>query len=111
MITTDTIFHMMVMYFAKVFCENKREFLELSTKDKGDILLSPVGATMVGSIYETFTPNSHVKKGDEMGYFGFGGSTVVMLIDKDKVIIDKDLIENTKNKMETAVKMGERIGL
>jgi len=97
--------------FTKVFCENKREFLELETKDKGDILLSPVGATMVGSIYETFTPNSDVKKGDEMGYFGFGGSTVVMLIDKDKVEIDSDILENTKNKIETAVKMGEKIGV
>lgn len=96
--------------FAKVFCENKREYLELKTKDKGDILLSPVGATMVGSIYETFTPNSKVKKGDEMGYFGFGGSTVVMLVDKAKVQIDQDILENTRNRIETAVKMGERIG-
>jgi len=97
--------------FTKVFCENKREFLELATKDKGDILLSPVGATMVGSIHETFTPHSYVKKGDEMGYFGFGGSTVVMLMDKTKIKIDSDILENTKNKIETAVKMGERIGI
>ncbi len=97
--------------FTKVFCENKREFLELRTKDKGNILLSPVGATMVGSIYETFTPNSHVQKGDEMGYFGFGGSTVVMLVDKSKVMIDQDLLDNTKNRIETAVVMGEKIGV
>ena len=97
--------------FAKVFCENKREYLTLSTQDKGDIILSPVGATMVGSIYETFTPNSHVLKGDEMGYFAFGGSTIVMLVDQSKVKIDQDLLDNTKNKIETAVKMGERIGV
>lgn len=97
--------------FTKVFCENKREFLELKTEDKGDILLSPVGATMVGSIYETFTPNSQVEKGDEMGYFGFGGSTVVMLVDRSKIMIDQDIIESTKNGIEMAVKMGERIGI
>jgi len=97
--------------FAKVFCENKREYLTLSTQDKGDIILSPVGATMVGSIHETFTPNSHVLKGDEMGYFAFGGSTIVMLVDQSKVKIDQDLLDNTKNKIETAVKMGERIGV
>jgi len=97
--------------FAKVFCENKREYLTLLTQDKGDIILSPVGATMVGSIYETFTPNSHVLKGDEMGYFAFGGSTIVMLINKSKVTIDQDILDNTKNKIETAVKMGERIGV
>jgi len=96
--------------FTRVFCENKREFLTLSTKDKGDILLSPVGATMVGTIIETYEPNSFVNKGDEMGYFAFGGSTVLMLIDSDKVQIDSDILKNTKNKIETAVQMGEKIG-
>ena len=94
--------------FTKVFCENKREFCELSTKDKGDILIAPVGATMVGTIIETFTPNSSVKKGDEMGYFAFGGSTIVMLVNNLK--IDADILENTKNRIETGVKMGEKIG-
>ena len=96
--------------FAKVFCENKREYLSLSTEDRGDIILSPVGATMVGSIHSTFTPDTHVAKGDEMGYFAFGGSTVVMLVDRDKVQIDQDILDNTKNHIETAVKMGEKIG-
>lgn len=96
--------------FTRVFCENKREFCTLSTKDKGDIIIAPVGATMVGSIIETFTPNSEVKKGDEMGYFAFGGSTIVLLVDSSKITIDNDILENTKNKMETFVKMGEKIG-
>jgi len=96
--------------FTRVFCENKREYLTLFTKDKGDILLSPVGATMVGTIIETYTPNTYVNKGDEMGYFAFGGSTVVMLIDNQHFTIDKDILENTKNKIETAVVMGETIG-
>lgn len=97
--------------FTRVFCENKREYVILKTEDKGDILLSPVGATMVGTIIETYTPNSKINKGDEMGYFAFGGSTVVMLMDKNKVKIDKDILENTKNGIETAVVMGEQIGV
>lgn len=97
--------------FTKVFCENKREYCILSSQDKGDILIAPVGATMVGTIIETYTPDQKIQKGDEMGYFAFGGSTVVLLVDKDKITIDADLLENTKNKIETAVKMGERIGL
>ncbi len=96
--------------FTKVFCENKREYCTLSTLDKGDIILAPVGATMVGGIIETYSPNSDVEKGDEMGYFAFGGSTVVILIDKNKISIDSDILENTKNKIETYVKMGESIG-
>ncbi len=96
--------------FTKVFCENKREYCILETKDKGNILLAPVGATMVGSIIETYTANKNLNKGDEMGYFAFGGSTIVILVDKDKIKIDQDILNNTKNKTETFVKMGEKIG-
>ena len=96
--------------FTKVFCENKREFCILSSEEKGDIEIAPVGATMVGSIIETYTPNQFIKKGDEMGYFAFGGSTIVLLIDKNKIQIDSDILDNTKNKIETAVRMGEKIG-
>lgn len=96
--------------FTKVFCENKREYCILKTVDKGDVVIAPIGATMVGSIFETYTPNEELKKGAEMGYFAFGGSTVVLLVDKSKITIDADLIENTKNKIETFVKMGEQIG-
>lgn len=96
--------------FTRVFCENKREYTILTTKEKGEIILCPVGATMVGTIIETFAPNSEIKKGEEMGYFAFGGSSVVMLIEKDTFKIDSDILENSKNRMETAVEMGERIG-
>lgn len=97
--------------FTRVFCENKREFCILNTKEKGEIIVAPVGATMVGSIIETYKPNQKVKKGDEMGYFAFGGSTIVLLVNKNKLKIDADIIENTKNSIETFVKMGEKIGV
>ncbi len=97
--------------FAKVFCENKREYCTISSSDKGEILIAPVGATMVGSIIETFKPFTAINKGDEMGYFAFGGSTVVLLVDKDKISIDQDILTNTRNKIETYVKMGETIGV
>lgn len=96
--------------FAEVFSENKKEVCVLKTKDRGEILIVPVGATMVGSLNSTFQPDSLVKKGEEMGYFAFGGSTVVLLFNASFFEIDKDLIENTKNQLETFVKMGEKIG-
>ena len=45
-----------------------------------------------------------------MGYFKFGGSTVVVIVNKNKVKIDSDILENTKKRIETFVKMGETIG-
>ncbi|MCH8556141.1 MAG: archaetidylserine decarboxylase [Schleiferiaceae bacterium] len=95
--------------FTKVFSENKRELCRLQTEEKGEILIIPVGATMVGSLNATYQPDTRIEKGDEMGYFAFGGSTVVLLFDSTAFHLDKDLLENTKNNLETAVKMGERI--
>jgi len=95
--------------FTKVFCENKREICRLETQGKGKMLLIPVGATMVGSIRSTYEPGAPVKKGDEMGYFAFGGSTIVLLFDSGSFQLDNDLIANTKNQIETSVKMGEKI--
>ncbi|QSH42274.1 archaetidylserine decarboxylase [Lentisphaerota bacterium ZTH] len=96
--------------FTRVFCENKRHYSLLKTADKGTILISPVGATMIGSIVETYVPESEVAKGDEMGYFSFGGSSILMLIDRGKVTIDADILKNTANGLETTVRMGETIG-
>ena len=95
--------------FTRVFCENKREYTLLQTADKGDMLVVPVGATMVGTIIETYKPNSSINKGEEMGYFAFGGSTVVLFLDKNHTKIDQDLIDNTKNGIETFIKMGSTI--
>ena len=51
-----------------------------------------------------------MKKGQEKGWFEFGGSTIILLLQHGKVRLDYDLIENTENGYETIVRMGERIG-
>ena len=91
-----------------VFIENKREYVLISTRQFGDVIMAEVGATMVGSIIQTYDGDEAVK-GGEKGYFKFGGSTVVLLFEKGKALIDKDLLENTQNNLETEVKMGGRI--
>ena len=95
--------------FTQVFCENKREICRLRIEGKKDVLLIPVGATMVGSMHSSYAPEQPVEKGEEMGYFAFGGSTVVILFGADDFKIDEDLLENTRQKIETYVKMGEQI--
>ena len=94
----------------RIFCENKREYAILKTKNFGDIAMFDVGATMVGGIVQTYKANSLVKKADEKGYFLFGGSTCILVFEKDKVEIDKDILENTQNKIETRIYMGEKFG-
>ena len=95
----------------RIFCENKREYSILKTEKFGDIAMIEIGATMVGGIKQTYEVDSCVKKGQEKGYFYFGGSTCVLVFEKGKVKIDQDLIDNTKKGIETKVYMGEKIGV
>ena len=94
----------------EIFFLNKREYVEISTQQFGDVIMAEVGATMVGSIVQTYEGNYAIK-GNEKGYFKFGGSTVVLLFEKNKIIIDEDLLKNTANGLETEIKMGERIAI
>jgi len=94
---------------AEIFCLNKREFVIISNQQFGDVIMAEVGATMVGSIVQTYKGDI-VAKGEEKGYFKFGGSTVVLLFEKNKIHIDTDLLDNTLKGLETTVKVGERIG-
>lgn len=94
---------------AEIFCLNKREFVIISNLLFGDVLMAEVGATMVGSIVQT-NKSDRVMKGEEKGVFKFGGSTVVLLFEKNKIRMDSDFLNNTGMGLETTVKVGERIG-
>lgn len=93
-----------------LFCQNKREWSTFHSDNFGDILYVEVGATCVGSILQTYTPNKRVNKGDEKGYFKFGGSTVIMFFQKGKIKLDEDIVVQTSLGYETYILMGEKIG-
>lgn len=77
---------------------NYRQVYKLNGKI--NYTLIPVGAQNVNSIIPTYD-NIYVKKGDELGYFEFG-STVVLLFEKDNILLE----DNLENK---EIKMGEKI--
>ena len=91
-----------------VFCENSREYTVLHTEHFGDVTQIEVGALLVGKI-----ANHHekyaFKKGEEKGMFLYGGSTVVLLIEKNKAIINKKYFDATKNGIEFSVLMGQSL--
>lgn len=91
------------------FFENKRTVCTIDSDHYGIIGYSDVGATLVGSIYQTYTPETYIEKGSEKGYFAFGGSTVVLFFEKGKIRFDEDLLVNTNKRIETAILMGETI--
>lgn len=94
----------------QIYHENTREYCLLKTEQFGTIAMMEVGAMMVGKITNLQPGACEVKKGEEKGYFEFGGSTIVLLLQHGRVRMDSDLIENSENGYETIVRMGERIG-
>lgn len=92
-----------------IFKKNSREYTILHTENFGDVVEVEVGAVLVGKI-SNFHHEYEFKKGEEKGMFEFGGSTIVLLVEKDKVIIDEDILMNSKEDIETLVSLGDRIG-
>ena len=99
-----------VTSYFPVYHENTREYSLLHTRALGTVLMAEVGAMMVGRIV-----NHHgvarVKKGEEKGYFAFGGSTVILGFEKDRVTPDADILKNSAGAVETIVRQGERVGV
>jgi phosphatidylserine decarboxylase len=65
---------------------------------------------MVGSIQTTVEEGQEVKRGQEFGYFAFGGSTIVLLFERGVVEWDEDLLVNGRASLETLVRVGMGLG-
>jgi phosphatidylserine decarboxylase len=69
-----------------------------------------IGALLVGSIVWTVKEGDKVVKGQELGYFAYGGSTVIVLFPKEMGIeFDADIAEWSKEGFETVVKVGQGV--
>jgi len=90
--------------------ENKRVVTELETKNFGTILTIDIGATNVGSIRQTFIPHHPVTRGDERGYFSFGGSSTITLFEPGRITLADDLLEHSAQQTELYAPMGGFLG-
>lgn len=98
-----------VLKHFNIYKQNSREYTIMHTDNFDDVIQIEVGAIMVGKInnkHEEYT----FKKGEEKGMFEFGGSTIVLMIKKDIVDLDNDIIKNSSDGFETKVSVGESIG-
>lgn len=92
----------------RVFCRNSREVSLLRTDNLGDIVQVEVGALLVGCIRNN--KKDIFEKGEEKGYFEYGGSTIILLL-KDNIEIDKDILDYNSKGIEVKVNIGEKIGI
>jgi phosphatidylserine decarboxylase len=93
-----------------ILTRNKREKTLLQTKLFGQVLYVEIGATCVGTIHQTFVPQEPYAKGDEKGYFSFGGSCLVLLFEPRTIQFDQDLLEASLKHTETRCLMGQTLG-
>ncbi len=92
-----------------VFVQNSREYTVIESSVFGPLVQMEVGAMLVGRIVN-HEEEAEVTRGTEKGFFEYGGSTIILLIEKDKIKMRKEIIENSLRSIETPVKMGEVIG-
>ena len=115
-----------LLRYPDVYADNERQIVECNSK-YGHYWQVDVGAFGVGTIMQTFKDpviseygelisdeereDISFKKGDERGYFKFGGSTVILVMKAGAVKWDEDLVRNSAAGLETRVLCNERIGI
>lgn len=92
-----------------IYKTNCREYTLLHTDNFGDVVQMEVGAMLVGRIVN-YHQEHKFSRGEEKGRFEFGGSTIVLLFQKDAVIFPQELYAFSEKGYEKKVKMGEKIG-
>jgi phosphatidylserine decarboxylase precursor len=86
-----------------VYGENVRVIVPIDSEAHGRVTVICVGAMMVGSTVITRQGGEKVKRAEELGYFKFGGSTILLLFEPGVMKFDDDLVDNSRSALETLV--------
>lgn len=92
-----------------VFAQNSREYQVFGTESFGTMLQMEVGALLVGKIRNnrSSSKGGYVRRGEEKGYFEFGGSTIILLFKKNTICFNENLYKRQNSDGEIPVHMGE----
>lgn len=93
----------------QVYVTNSREYTVLNTRNFGEMVFMEVGAMMVGRI-RNHHQACEFAKGEEKGYFEYGGSTIILLLKKDRAVLDEAFLSAMDTGREIPVQVGQRIG-
>ena len=91
--------------------ENKRTMTLIQTEQFGQVLMLEIGATCVGSVVQTFSPQQACSRGAEKGFFSFGGSATCLLFEPERIQLAEDLREQTQQGYELYAHMGDTLGV
>ena len=107
----DSVNPLALQLKSEILIDNQRQVSILQTENFGRIAYVEVGAICVGKIVQSHPWNKPFMRGEEKGYFLFGGSTVVILGEKGAWKPAEDIIKNTADGIETYVKLGDLVAL
>jgi phosphatidylserine decarboxylase len=97
----------------KIFEINERQLCQQDTDSFGKITYIEVGAMCVGLIHQSFSPNERVLRGQEKGYFDFGASTLVLLVEDSAtghLEINPQILEKNNEGLEVLTHLGDNLG-
>ncbi|KAI1762641.1 putative phosphatidylserine decarboxylase [Hypoxylon sp. FL1150] len=92
---------------------NARSYIVIETEQFGDVLFVAIGATAVGTVRihdRLQKPGTTIKKGAEVGYFQFGGSSIIVAFQKSSIKFDQDLLDLSRQKIQVSVEVGMSLG-
>ena len=93
-----------------LLAHNKRMVTYIETEHFGRVMIMEVAGFAIGRIVQTFEPGS-VLRGQEKGYFQYGGSTLVLLFEPGQIIFDDDLVADSRAGVEVQVQTGTQLGV
>ena len=90
---------------------NKRVLALIESQKFGRVAFVAIGATCVGRVHMSVQEEANLGKGDEIGYFAFGGSCVATIFEKGRVQLAEDLVSHSANSTEVYAKMGDVLAM
>lgn len=93
----------------KIFTENKRAVTQIDSAEFGKVLMLEIGATCVGSFEYTYKSGA-VVKGQEKGFFKFGGSSTITIFEPNRIQLAEDLVQKSREGLELYARIGDGMG-
>lgn len=96
-----------------ILTQNARCCVVIDSEEFGKVLFVAIGATNVGTV----EINEHIRqgkarieKGEEIGLFQFGGSSIIVAFEQGRIEFDEDLVSVSRRKVMMAVEVGMSLG-
>lgn len=109
--TYDSVNPLALKLKNQIFIRNERHVSILQTENFGRLAYIEVGAICVGKIVQSHPWKKPFIRGEEKGYFLFGGSTVILLGERGAWKPSQDIVDNTNKGIETYLHLGKEVAL